>query len=274
MSDNIFETLQTIQNERFAQSSSVFNDSVTVRAIEKELEAKRKEWRKEQDRAKYHTEQAKKLDQKKNLTAEEERWRGINSNQIRASMERMKQLEREANELKAMSEDERAKWTMQRRLQATLKKYQGITISIDRRGKEVAAKTRYSNFIPDNALRRMSRTELEWLIAEASTVRPMVQQIDKDFGESEKLYKIIKPKHDQIQKMEMSRGGGRLVLPVDPELSRLAVEVRDIERSQIEMNRVKRAYGHIIEQGRRAKKILDSLPRETSIANSAMVAFQ
>ena len=38
MSGNIIELLQAIQNERFIQGNAVFNDSVTMKAIEQELE--------------------------------------------------------------------------------------------------------------------------------------------------------------------------------------------------------------------------------------------
>jgi hypothetical protein len=49
----------------------------------------------------------------------------------------------------------------------------------------------------------------------------------------------------------------------------------DISRSQINMGITRRAYRHIIEQGKRAKRVLDSLPRETTVRNSsAMAAFQ
>jgi nucleoid-associated protein YgaU len=121
----------------------------------------------------------------------------------------------------------------------------------------------------------MSKTELEWLVAEATTVKPMIEKLEKDIVESEQLYKTIKPQRDQLMKTEIERGGGTLLRGGDPALAELMIQARDIERSQIEMTKMRRAYGHIIEQGQRAKKVLQSLPRETSVKNqSVMAAFQ
>jgi len=283
MSDsNIIETLQAVQNERFAQGDStpecgnaIFNDSVTVKAIEQELEKKRQEWRDLNGRTRSAAERVKKIEgMQKRSIMDEENLKNCR-NYIQFTVPRMKQLEKEANELKAMSEEAKIQWTMQKRLQATIMQYTNVWTTIDRTGRELASKTRHSNFIPDNQLKRMSKTELEWLVAEATTVKPMIEKLNKDIDASEQLYRTIKPQRDQLKQAEIKRGGGTLPRTGDPALSELMIQARDIERSQIEMAKVKRAYGHIIEQGKRAKKVLDALPRETSVRNtSAMAAFQ
>ena len=191
----------------------------------------------------------------------------------RAAMERMKVLEREANELKAMSEDEKNKWTLQKRLQTTFRQYEMVILSFDNKTRIIKG-MRNTNFIDDSKLRKMSRTELEWLIREADTVKPMLQELDKKYNESEKIYRTIKPQRDQLERLERASNNGALVRSNDSTLGNLMRQMNDIDRSQMQLAKTKRAYNHIIEQGKRAKKILDSLPRGESIANSPMAAFQ
>ena len=282
MSDNIIETLQAVQNERFAQGDSapkcgnaIFNDEVTVKAIERELEAKRKEWRDLSGRAKSVSDSIRKLESMRNRSVKDEEQLLRSRSFVQTSVTRMKELEKEANDLKSMSEAAQIQWTMQKRLEATIKKYHSISLKHDRAGKEVASNMRNTNFIDERQLQRMPRKQVEWLVAEAEAVRPLLQQLEQDFVAAERLYKEMKPQHDELNRAELKRGGGTLPRIVRPDLSHLARQMADISRSQVNMGITRRAYRHIIEQGKRAKKVLDSLPRETSVRNSsAMAAFQ
>ena len=307
MESNIFETLQFIQNERFAQGNAVFNDSITVisnsegasKIIERELAGKRKEWQYYSTELKGTVRRIKELEAKRNLTPDERKQLEFQKQRNNAFMKEMRQIEQDANTLKAMSDKEKTVWALQKRIKETIKRYQSAVRDVSR-GRRLGRTPGQGNtsFIPEKELKQMPRADIEWLITEGEEAKKLRVEAEKRVNtESNRAQREIDAVWKQISDLRTRQRGlvaggdfsselERTLQSNDSELGRLRVMVDHMIQDRDAINAEIRAYNHIVEQGNRARRALNSMPRETATRNiasvqnnspaltSAMAAFQ